>query len=95
MKNRNNKGYFSVFGGKSEAAMRLNAQAACMFVLAPRVAGEQRNKSAWTSMDGAPALAKVECKTAKMGDVKASLHFLLHLRQWALISCLGTTAQNV
>lgn len=48
-----------------------------------------------TSMDGAPALAKVECKTAKMGDVKASLHFLLHLRQWALISCLGTTAQNV
>lgn len=46
MKNRNNKGYFSVFGGKSEAAARLNAQAACMFVLAPRVAGEQRNKSA-------------------------------------------------
>lgn len=46
MKNRNNKGYFSVFGGKSEAPTRLNAQAACMFVLAPRVAGEQRNKSA-------------------------------------------------
>lgn len=31
---------------------------------------------------------KVERRTAQMADVKASLHFLLHLRQWALISCL-------
>lgn len=44
MKNRTSKAYFSVFRSKSGAAASLNEQATCMFVLAPHIAGDQRNK---------------------------------------------------